>query len=469
MKGQGLPPLTAGYASADITPPTPGLTLSGFAARCNQPSTGVHDPLSVRALALEQGDRAILLLSFDLLAIGEPLAAEMEAGLDAALGSRFPRSARVLSCTHTHSAPASIRLIGCGIEDPGYWELLARRASETAAAAAGSMREARVRWGAKDVPGRNFNRRILLKDGRVVMAPHALDLVRKNGPGWDSFLFLRFDDASSGAPIAAVLNWAAHPATVCTSLVSGDYPAALCSALEDREGIPFMFLQGACGDLSATFGAMSFQDTAGVVGGVLDRLSPLPWKEAKGARIALASGAVPLAYGMQAPRSELEQMAGTMQEIARGRPGDPPAVRILENILNVPPGGAADPAMLRYIASILAEWARQTAAAAGRATAPDLAVKVLSLGPMILAFVAAEVFVETAYTVRGLFARTACAVVGYCAPLVGYLPTDEALQEGGYEAEYAYRFYGHPAAYAAGSEQKLVAVVRALATRLGVP
>jgi hypothetical protein len=37
--------MRAGYAQADITPPI-GLTLSGFAARCDKPSDGVYDPPS---------------------------------------------------------------------------------------------------------------------------------------------------------------------------------------------------------------------------------------------------------------------------------------------------------------------------------------------------------------------------------------------------------------------------------------
>jgi neutral ceramidase len=461
-------PLSAGYAAADITP-APGLTLSGFAARRNEPSTGVHDPLSVRALALEQGDQRALLLSFDLLAIGGPLAAEMGRLLDAVVGDRFPSPARILSCTHTHSAPATIRLIGCGVEDDGYWRLLLEKTRETAAAAVRAMRVARMSTEVVSLPGKNFNRRILLKDGSVVMAPHAKELVRKTGPAWDRFLFLRLDEASSGAPIAGILHWAAHPATVCTPLISGDYPAGLCRALQEREGFPFLFLQGASGDLSAVFHDMSFEDTQGVIDGIMTDLPPLAWRNTPDAEIALVAGEVPLRYQRTASRRELERMAVSMRDIAGGRQGDPSAIRILGNILNVPPGGSADPPMLRHIASILAEWAQETAQGTVRAaSAPPLAVKVLRIGPIVFAFVAAEVFVETAYAVSRLFPGAPIEIVGYCAPLVGYLPTDEALNDGGYESEYAYRFYGHPAPFRKGSERQLVAEVSSLATRLGL-
>jgi hypothetical protein len=469
VSAQVLPRLKAGYAAADITP-APGVTLSGFAARRNQPSVGVHDPLTVHALALEQGDQRVLLLSFDLLAIGEPLVRDIDRVLDASIGNSFPSRVRILSCTHTHSAPATIRLIGCGVEDEGYWQLLVGRTQDAAARAVLSLREARIRCAIESLPGKNFNRRILLKDGSIVMAPHAQELVQRTGPGWDSFVFLRFDEASSGASIAGIIHWAAHPATVCTAFVSGDYPAGLCRALQAKEGVPFMFLQGASGDLSVPFRDMSFDDTRKVVEGIMADLPPLAWREApEETPMALLSETIALRYQRPLPRQALERMASAMRDISRGEPGDPSDIRILANILNVPPGGTPDPEMLRHIASILAEWAQQAAQGArGTSSAPALEVKVMRIGLIVFAFIAAEVFVETAYAISRHFSRTPFAVVGYCAPLVGYLPTDEALQEGGYESEYAYRFYGHPAAFGKGSEQKLVAVVRRLAAQLGL-
>ncbi len=469
MSAPGSPQLKAGYATADITP-APGLTLSGFAARRNLPSTGVHDPLTVHALALQQGDAKVLLLCFDLLAIGGPLARQIDRALDATIGHRFPSRTRILACTHTHSAPAAIRLIGCGVEEESYWQLLVGRAQEAAARAVRALREARMRYAIASLPGKNFNRRILLRDGSIVMAPHAPEMVRRTGPGWDDFLFLRFDEASSGAPIAGVLHWAAHPATVCTTLVSGDYPAGLCRALRAREGVPFMFLQGASGDLSVPFRDMTFDDTQRVVDGIMADLPSLSWREApEETRMALLSETLPLRYQRPPSRRELERMASAMRAIADGKPGDPSSIRILANILNVPPGGTPDPQMLRHIASILAEWAQESAQGASRRSpAPGLEVKVMKIGPIAFAFVAAEVFVETACAICRQFPRMRFAVVGYCAPLVGYLPTDEALREGGYESEYAYRFYGHPAAFGRGSTQKLVTVVRTLAVRLGL-
>ena len=109
--------MNVGFATRDITP-APGLTLSGFAARRNQPSEGIDDPLSVFALAID--DR--LLLVFDLLGLGPELLEEIQAELDAQL-PEVPRENRILCCTHTHSAPATITLLGCGITNYGAGDI----------------------------------------------------------------------------------------------------------------------------------------------------------------------------------------------------------------------------------------------------------------------------------------------------------------------------------------------------------
>ena len=59
--------LKAGVAVRDITPPT-GTELTGFIAR-EQPSTGVRDPLFVRALWLASGGERLLWLQADLLGL----------------------------------------------------------------------------------------------------------------------------------------------------------------------------------------------------------------------------------------------------------------------------------------------------------------------------------------------------------------------------------------------------------------
>ncbi len=157
------------------------------------------------------------------------------------------------------------------------------------------------------------------------------------------------------------------------------------------------------------------------------------------------------------PKSELEAVRKGMGEIAATGAGPEPVMAILENILNVEPGQQADPLMLRYIAGALRQWSDQTLNRYGSLPdGCDLSAKVWTLGPLVFCFIAAEVFAETAIEIQNAFPDRCITTTGYSSPLVGYLPTDQALLEGGYEVEYAYRFYGHPAPVANGSEPALV-------------
>src|SRR5579875_492441 len=57
--------LQAGAASVDITPPV-GFAMWGYAARKDQPSLGVRDPLRARALVLAAAEKRLALVSLDL-------------------------------------------------------------------------------------------------------------------------------------------------------------------------------------------------------------------------------------------------------------------------------------------------------------------------------------------------------------------------------------------------------------------
>ena len=76
--------MQVGHSARDISPPLPGLMLSGFAARCDQPSTGLDDPIEVHALAFEQDCSLTIVLVFDLLGLGPELTASLRRGVLAA-------------------------------------------------------------------------------------------------------------------------------------------------------------------------------------------------------------------------------------------------------------------------------------------------------------------------------------------------------------------------------------------------
>ncbi|WP_423127051.1 neutral/alkaline non-lysosomal ceramidase N-terminal domain-containing protein [Gaoshiqia sp. Z1-71] len=111
----------AGFAKISITPslkhdqddPLEGefaeLPLAGYGARKGAPSTGVHDSLFVKAVALNVGQQTLVFVSADLL-IMPPTVIDSASAFLSKKG--ISRSQLIFSATHTHS--------GIGAWGPGY-------------------------------------------------------------------------------------------------------------------------------------------------------------------------------------------------------------------------------------------------------------------------------------------------------------------------------------------------------------
>jgi hypothetical protein len=150
----------AGVAQVDITPGQP-VTLAGYASR-KELSEGVHDRLSARAVAFEEGGRRLVLVSTDLIGFyGDSLDA-IRGAIREATGLR--EDELFLTAIHTHSAP--VLVVG---EGEGHANNLAytRQLKETLAAlvrdALGHMEAAEIGAGSGASPV-GANRRETVKD-----------------------------------------------------------------------------------------------------------------------------------------------------------------------------------------------------------------------------------------------------------------------------------------------------------------
>lgn len=93
--------LRAGCAKVDITPTKP-CRLVGYASRTNL-STGVHDPLSARAVVFEDGDQRLALVSIDVLGLYHQTAEPLRKSISEACGLKPEQL--MLAAIHTHAAP----------------------------------------------------------------------------------------------------------------------------------------------------------------------------------------------------------------------------------------------------------------------------------------------------------------------------------------------------------------------------
>jgi hypothetical protein len=225
--------LHTGAAKVDITPPT-GYPMWGYSARHDKGSVGVLDPLYARAVVLAAGKQKVAIVSLDL---GRAPVRDSTATIRKKVKDAAGIEHLFLVGTHTHHGPV-LELDTWPTPKEPYVRLLEDKLVAVIVDAAKRLAPARLGVASKEVP---FNR------NRHTKLPEK--------PVDREFLVVRIEDANAKL-IAHLVNFAAH-ATMEDSKVlkfSADFPGALATAVEKVSDAPCLYLQGACGDLSANAG-----------------------------------------------------------------------------------------------------------------------------------------------------------------------------------------------------------------------
>jgi hypothetical protein len=221
--------MRAGTAVANITPPV-GAELSGGSFG---PSRGVLHPLFARALFLEQDGTRLLLIACDLVGFDWNYALAVRR--DIAREHDIPADAVMLTCTHTHSGPATATYRNWGKPDAAYRDGLRATLASLAGDAIGAACCARIGAGTISCPGVAVN--------RALGDPGATN---------DELGVIRVDGEHSGL-LAVVLNYACHPVNLHSSgMISPDFPHFAEADLHAALGrdVPVLYLSGAGGDLN---------------------------------------------------------------------------------------------------------------------------------------------------------------------------------------------------------------------------
>ncbi len=234
--------LMAGTGKADITPPV-GTPLAGYGARLGRPSTGVHDPCEARALIIDNGTEKIAFVSVDHLGYDHAMITRLRS-LAADQAGLAEDHIFVMS-SHTHSGGGAYLEpfpILAGKYDPQIRELYSARAAEAVIAAAKAMKPARIAIGSGSLPG--------LSRFRSTWPPHAMaDKTIDPEVG-----VLRIDEATSGKPLAVLMNFAAHPTILGDKnfQFSADFPGVARAKLEQMIGgeVMAIFANGAQGTVA---------------------------------------------------------------------------------------------------------------------------------------------------------------------------------------------------------------------------
>lgn len=407
----------AGAARADVDVP-PGTAMSGFAAR-GGPSEGVHDPLTVRALVIDD----VALVTVDVCALHERTVETLAEQI------RGEARTSVIAATHTHSGPCvSHERLGSHAEQ--VHAAIVAAVGDAVSRASAQQRPCEVRYGETTGLGIARNRR------------H----VRSADPPAQFLQFISGEDT-----VAWLVTYPCHPVVLDATnrLISGDYPSFLRERLESAApGALCVFATGAAGDMNNGHRVEDSYEA--------DTTGRRSFAEAERIGTALADAVLAAgSRGMPTARAEavVEALDLTLERVGQEQAQTELDLWRSELAAGVSPARAA---LLRaWIA-----WAMELLAGAYDSV-PDqwrASVTAVRLGDVTIVALPGEPFLSTAATIAAAGRPgQPVLVLGYANGCPGYLPPIEEYSHGGYEVLDAHRYYAMPGPFAPGSAERLEA------------
>jgi hypothetical protein len=409
--------LIAGAGVADISP-LDAQYLFGY-PHVDRFSTGINDPLLSSALYLADGQTSLLFIANDIIFVTKAIAARVRGRLQGATG--VPAENILVSATHTHSGPSTVDYASLADDptvpkvDPRY---LARFEDGIVAAGVAAFRNARPAEAG-----------LTLTEARVGM--NRRDPAGAADP---QVPVLMAREAGGGRPIACMLVVSMHPTVLRedSRVVSGDFPGLARRYLQQHvlgADCAVLHHTGPAGNQSPRHVVRAntvaeAQRLGEVLGQAVARVLPeITFTQ----DVTLASRQALI----NLPRRAFPSPAAAREKVAR-------AARKLELLHQ---SGAAR----QTIRGAEVDWfgAEETArlarlAADGQLTAFHDAclpaeVQLFRVGPWVFVAWPGEIFVDYALSVKAN--RPDAFVISLAnGELQGYITTDDAAEEGGYEA-----------------------------------
>ena len=411
--------LYVGVARTEITPPI-GTDLCGYGPFLDRVSTGVHDPLWCRAIAIENGDEVVVLVSCDLIGVHQALTDAVRLRIQETFGIEPARV--MIACTHTHAGPNTLpHSIGLGEPDEGYRAGLGERIVETVAAAMADRRSARLSVGRTVHEGIGRNR--VQPDGTGLLDPE--------------LTVLRFAD-EAGRIRALVFHYGLHPVVTGPQnrLVSGDWVGNAVHRLENGPGGPAVacFLNGTCGDINPVVAATSPPDWDAVdsigarMQAAVTALLPSMHEEAE-APLAAQRTTIPLP--LASPERAMIDRIVTGYDHTPREGNDPFYVT-----------GIPNERLERTWAEAMQTWGARPASERDNLPCELQAIRI---GPLALIGVPGEVFTALGLAIKQQSPFRMTAVVGYANHFVGYIPRQQDYADPtSYAAHRAPKYFGLP-------------------------
>jgi hypothetical protein len=232
--------LLAGFGETDITPRKP-VSLKGY--YYERLSTGVHDPLAARAMAVSDGRNRAVLCVLDLVYIHDAIVHEARRAVEERCG--LPGDQLLLSCVHTHTGP------DCQQEE-AYAATLPLKIAEAVEQSLTELKPVTFRIALGEERTVAFVRRYRMKDGSVRTNPGILNPEVEAPLGTPDYALTALATYENGAPTGGVVHYGLHCDTVGGTEISADWTHYVRECLREKFGPDTALLTpiGTAGDIN---------------------------------------------------------------------------------------------------------------------------------------------------------------------------------------------------------------------------
>lgn len=365
--------LRAAVAKVDISPPD-GTKTTGHI----RTTKGFRDRLHAVILLLDDGRTKAAIVTHDLIASSTAVTNDFRTAITEATG--IPADHILVAASHNHSGPK-------WEAHPEYCRKVIDEVTEAVKAALNEMRPVTVGY-AVDSIDFGINRRQMIGGKAVVR-------LNPDGPNDQRVKVLRIDDGRSHDPLAVLMHAVCHPCVhTWGDKWSPPYPNGYPKMSADFPGEAKAFVEQSYGGRTT---ALFLQ---GCAGDIRPNLPGFPYRCGDEADIRWCGRGLGCAAVRASDRSLVRE------EYAK-RPTIYP-IRAVTKRIEVPAFGGGDPVKCE--------------------------LQALKVGPYLFLTLPGEPMVEYGFQIeKSIGERAIPIVVGYANGSIGYICTEQAFREGGYE------------------------------------
>ena len=365
----------AGAAKVNITPSTP-MRMSGYGGR-TEPFKGVHDSLYVTATVFSDGANMAAIITADLIGFSHDFCNATIGKIESDLGIK--KDLIMLSANHNHGGPVNKTYANKAEPDiEKYVNSVQEKILSAVRQANLNLKPAMIGLGVGECK-MNINRRAQFADGNVWLGRNP------DGPCDHDLAVVRIDDMNRN-PIAIHVNWPCHGTASGQEnyLITGDWPGLAARYIEKEfeKEIVVPVTAGASADINPIYGPNDNFNEIESIGMLV------------GEEVLRVASTIQTHHGGTIEGTKMKVMANGKKPFETRAPNQK-----LESADKVP-----------------------------------INLSALKIGNIIFAGVSGELFTEIGMRIKEESPFKNTVIITHCDGASGYLCTNQAYPEGGYEA-----------------------------------